>query len=223
MTSENQAESVLPLYAATAPEDRNIWQKMAFRTNGWVSPASAVSVAGMALTLDGLYDFAQGNRAVGIAKVAAGKFADFFDGKIARATGTASEQGEMVDAGSDTVTVVGALATAFVTEAVPLVPLAAITARNAYTMGATVYAKSRGLEIHATRASKINQFIQWPAIGSFLIASSVEAGAVQNSFEAAGLAGAAVSVPLGFYGTYQGMKLANELSQPSVPPLEETA
>ncbi len=204
-------------------EERNRWQKIAAKTKGFVTPASMVSVAGAGVSLTGLYEFAQGNKALGIGLLAGGKFADYFDGKVARATGTQNPTGEAVDAACDTITVLAALGTAAATEAIPLVPLAAISARNAYTISATGIAKLRGLEIHATRAAKINQFVQWPAIGSFLIASSLEAGAVQQGFETAGMVGAAVSVPLGFYGTYQGMKLASELPQPPAPPVQEAA
>jgi len=41
-------------------------------------------------------------------------------------------------------------------------------------------------------------------MGAFLVSSSVEAGTLQDVTNAAGWVGAAVSVPLGAYGTYKG-------------------
>lgn len=199
------------------------WQKLAAKTNGWVTPGNMVSVIGLGFSLAGLYQYAQDNKGIGVGLLAFGKFMDYFDGKVARASGTNSDKGEMIDAGCDSVTIAAALGVAAVTEAIPTVPLALLAARNIGTMATTLYAKARGLEIHASRAAKINQFIQWPAIGSFLIASSVEVAAVQQSFEAVGLVGTAVSVPLGTYGTIQGMRNATELPPPPTPPLQEAA
>lgn len=93
----------MPKQDMAAGRELTAVQKMAERTNGLVTPANAVTAAGLALTAAGCGEFAKGgNMAAAVGMIAAGAVCDALDGATARATRTANYQaGRHFDAVTD--------------------------------------------------------------------------------------------------------------------------
>lgn len=193
-----------PEWETVPPEERNIFQKIAAKTNGWVRPADAVSIIGLGLVLDGLYDISQNQKLSGVIKIGFGRGMDVADGIVADKTGTKSSAGETVDATIDKIEMAAALVTFWSAEIAPVAPLAVVTAQNLANVGATGIAKFRNKEPHPSKSGKLNTFFQWIGLGSFAVASIVDPGAADTAFEAIGWAGTVGStITLGAHSSYE--------------------
>ncbi len=171
-------------------EEWGIGQRVAAGTKGWLGPANLVSFGGAALFFDGLYDFTQGQKLVGFAKMVGGAVADWLDGRVAKWTKTKSPLGEVVDASLDKIKLAGALIVFGVTEVVPILPIAAVTIQNAANVAFTGIAKHRGNEIHTELPNKITPWVQAAAgMGGFVVADMLAPGTGQQAAEYIGYAG----------------------------------
>lgn len=217
MSIDLHRSAKVPQWELVEPSKRNIWQRWSAKTHGWLSPANLVSFGGAALFLDGLYDYSQGQKGVGFAKMVVGGAADWVDGKVAHATKTKSPLGEIVDASLDKIKLAGALIVFGVTEVVPVVPLVAVTAQNAANVVFTGIAKHRGKEIHAELPNKLTPWIQGGVgMGGFVVADMLAPGTGQQVAEVAGYAGTVVgSIFPGGWGTKE---LADQALKPQELP-----
>jgi phosphatidylglycerophosphate synthase len=81
-------------FANMSETEPNAWQRVAAATHDIVTPANAIDVAAFGLAIHAAPRLDTGS---GVVKGAIAFMADFVDGKVARATGTASELGAKID------------------------------------------------------------------------------------------------------------------------------
>jgi phosphatidylglycerophosphate synthase len=77
------------------------WQRLAKKTNGFLTPGNAITLIGTVLVIDGLVDFAAGNRIIGTIKVVTGRVSDILDGIVAARTRTKGRIGRDLDPTAD--------------------------------------------------------------------------------------------------------------------------
>lgn len=154
-----------PQWETVAPEDRNVFQKVAAKTNGVVTPANAVSAAGAVVVGSGLRDISKGKITRGVAKVAAGRGFDLGDGLTAEATGTKSPLGEGVDVVVDKGETAAALPILVKADVLPKPAAGVIAAQNAANTAFSMIARRRGITVHPSKEGKWTTFGQWATIG----------------------------------------------------------
>lgn len=198
----HRAEKV-PDWELFAPERRNFWQRIAGKTKGIVTPANAVSFAGAGLWFDGLYDYTQGQKTSGILKMASGAICDFFDGRVARNTGTKSPLGEVIDASFDKVKIIGGMIVFGLTDVIPMEAIVPMALQNAANIALTGIAKFRKQEVHTEFPNKLTPWAQvGMGMGGFVLADALAPGTGQQIAEVAGYVGAVGgSVFPGIWGT----------------------
>ncbi len=153
----------------------NNWQKLAEATNDIVTPGNALDAFGFAGSVYGLQHLDSWKGII----VAAGSFmTDFFDGKVARATGTQSDLGEAIDAGGDKVKLALGLFYLWKLDLAPKSLLLAIAAQNAVNAGLTVAdrALNESPVLHSSQFGKKAIFIQQWGLGLHVMGSQIEKG-----------------------------------------------
>lgn len=164
-------------WVSIAGDRRTIWQHIAARTNGIITPGNVVSIAGLVFVLSGIYMVIQGQYVSGFFWVGLGRSADIADGIVAHRTGTKSPLGEAVDAAIDKVELLAALVGLFIAGLLPLSYVIAIALLNGTIAIVSVVAKAKGHIVHPVRSGKLATLLLWMAIaaliGSMIIDSIV--------------------------------------------------
>jgi phosphatidylglycerophosphate synthase len=196
----------LPDWERIEPQSRNLWQRIAARTNGIGTPGNAVSVAGGALVLKGLMDIAEGRTIVGTAEIGIGRICDIVDGFAADATGTKSPKGEALDASIDKVEIAAALATLAFCGLVPVPEAVLIGAQNAANIGISAAAKARERTIHPSKWGKLATLAQWGSLTLHPVSHLItnETASTLTEHLATGITGA--SLLMGAAATYGYLK-----------------
>jgi phosphatidylglycerophosphate synthase len=162
----------------TAKDDQNFWQRLALRTRGIITPANAVTLIGLFLSVIGIMEIYAGHLVFGIVLLAVGRAFDVLDGLVAKATRTKSQVGEALDAGSDKIIAILILVVFAAKEIIPIVPLIVVLAYNALSAGCGIAAKLRGRELHSSISGKRATFVLWLALLSFVAAQAVSNSSV---------------------------------------------
>lgn len=154
-----------------APGDRTLWQRVAARTGGWVTPGNAVTMAGALLLASGLRDVSQGKYGRGLVKMGVAGFADRLDGGVADMTQTKCPTGEMLDTAVDKGSMVASLAV--MTKAGLVAPgtAAMLGAESAVNVGLAAEAKRHGNTLHPGWLAKVNMGLQRSVVGLPLLAA----------------------------------------------------
>lgn len=152
-------------------EKRNVWQRIAARTKGILTPANVTSVAGAALVGLGLWRIYFDDLSLGLVLIAIGRAADILDGAVAQATGTKSNVGEALDASVDKLTIIAALGILISSGAIPVFAAILITTRNGIIIGLSLLAKIRKKVLHPSRAGKLAGGLEWISILFFVLAA----------------------------------------------------
>lgn len=181
-------------------EKRNRWQKIAAKTKGIITPANFITLTGGVLVIDGLYDFAFGDKKMGVAKIIFGRALDVADGYVADKTGTKSPLGEAFDVTVDKIALATALPVLVDKDIIPMASGIMIGAQNLANIAITGIAKSRGNEIHSSRLGKNTTFGQWAAIGLYTIGSTSSHELSQSIEDSANVITYA-STAIGFFAT----------------------
>lgn len=194
----NPSEAVNP----TPPSGVNeFFQRIAEQTHDVVTPANAMSLAGFTLAVAGA---AKMDSLPGVMTMGAGRVLDILDGKVARATGTASDLGEMVDATLDKTAVGIMCIQALRRNIVPKAVLGSIAAQNVANTLLTLYDRRKHPEdphIHPSKEGKHTMFAQNASIGFFCLAEAAKPPAIRQSLRAAGWISAAVAAVKGARAT----------------------
>jgi phosphatidylglycerophosphate synthase len=156
--------ALAPDWEGINPENMNMFQKLADKTDGLLTPGNAITAIGLGLTLNGVYDICNGNTKKGVIKLAAGRVCDFLDGKVADWTGTKSPAGETIDATADKIAVFGALYMLGRSEILPKRLIGSVLLQNSANAALSIFAKKSGREIHPSAEGKITSALQWGAI-----------------------------------------------------------
>ena len=170
----------IPQWERTPESMQNIWQRVAKKTHGVITPANVVSLAGLALTVSGLQDFKRGDKKKAITKVISGRLCDIADGYVAERTKTKSPLGEAVDATVDKISMAHGLYVMSKTHTLPPLASASFLSQNVINTAATALSKKRGIELHPSAEGKITTLLQWAAIGGYAIASTEKYSADQS-------------------------------------------
>lgn len=206
---------------ANIPEqERNIFQKIAAKTDGVVTPGNITSVAGGLLVLSGLRDIYKGRTRRGIAKIGIGRIGDLIDGTVADKTGTKGPKGEATDAGVDKALMAATLPVLVKRGVLPLHAAGLIGAQNIASAGLAVEAKKRGHTLHPSEEGKKAVFGQWSVVGLYVLAAAArktDSPRLAEGIEATALASLVASTAL---GTYAVDEYRRELQN---PPAEVTS
>ena len=144
--------------------EKNRWQELAEKTNDIVTPANALTLSGLALTIKGSMNL-RGAR--GFSQLVVGRLADASDGWVARRTGTATKLGEMMDAGADKIATATVLYQAYKQDVMPRWSMNYMAVQNAANVGLSMVAQSRGKEMHSSKAGKLNTAAQSAAFFAY--------------------------------------------------------
>lgn len=155
-----------------ASEDMNVWQEIAEATNGIVTPANVLDVAGFGLCIHGLRKL---NSWRGIVATAAGFMTDVVDGRVARSTKTQSPLGEAVDAAGDKVKLALALYKLWSLDLAPRPLLCAVAIQNTANVALVAADRMRHEEprLHSSSHGKKAMFLEQWGLGLHVIASQV--------------------------------------------------
>lgn len=142
-------------------EERNIWQKLAFRSYGTLTPANFVSLVGAALAIYGLLLVLNSEIVSGLLLLTIGRIADLLDGIIAEYTKTKSPLGELVDAVADKLVIAFAVIVFAALELVPWPIVILIALQNVFTGLAVVIGRLRNIRIHPSKYGKYSTALAW--------------------------------------------------------------
>lgn len=205
------------------PQDRNMWQRIAAKTNGWLAPAMSVTAAGNVAAFAGIEQACVGNTTQGAVLFGVGRVFDFIDGKVARATGTSSSKGEAFDVGFDKLQIIGGLAALSITEVYPLeASLPKIGTQLAITAVGAV-AAGRGIDIHPGWKGKFNMGATSASMASFIAADAIPATqeVLHNALEYGG--GYGLTAASIVAGTWAAVDYAREVyGRGNTPQIEPT-
>jgi phosphatidylglycerophosphate synthase len=162
-----------PQWERTPESERNIWQRIAHKSHGVVTPANLISLTGLALTMSGLQDFKKSNKQQAAVKIILGRVCDIADGLVAEKTETKSPLGEAVDATVDKISMAHGLYVLSETDTLPVFTTATFFTQNVVNAAATAIAKKRGVELHPSAEGKVTTLLQWAAIGGYVIHSAL--------------------------------------------------
>lgn len=176
------------------------FQEIATNTHDVVTPANAISLAGFALAS---YGAQRMDTLPGVLVMGTGRVLDMVDGKVARATGTSSALGEMVDATLDKSAVAIMAYNAVKKDIVPRPVIASIVVQNIANTALTLYDRVKNDEpqIHPNRDGKHTMFAQNAAIGFFCLANVAKPPIIRSSLKSAGWVATAVAVVKGTRAT----------------------
>lgn len=142
-------------------KQRNIWQRVAYKSYGTLTPANFASLAGGALGVYGLIIVLNGETVSGLLLLAIGRIADLLDGMIAEYTKTKSPLGELVDAVVDKLVVAFAVIVFYAVGLIPLLIIIAVAALNILNGLASVIAKIKNVELHPSKFGKYSTALAW--------------------------------------------------------------
>ncbi len=159
----------------------NIWQKIAAKTHGIITPGNAVTLLGASLSAAGIKDITHDHKLRGVVELALGGVFDRVDGSVADKTRTKGPVGEALDATTDNIIVAYSVAS--------LVRAGIVPRRSAYAMGGlglvksgiALASKSRHREVHPDWIGKFAMGFQRTAF----VLHVTESMAADNDMETA--------------------------------------
>jgi phosphatidylglycerophosphate synthase len=152
---------------------QNIWQRLAARTGGFITPANFITLTGLSLSLFGIAQVYNGTFFAGIVAISVGRLADILDGYVAKATGTTSRVGEVLDASADKLVITTAVIVLIISQYVPLAPLVLILTQNILNISFIALARRHGHLLHPSVAGKHAAVTQWLTIMAFVASQAV--------------------------------------------------
>jgi len=145
----------------TLAEERNLWQKLAYRSYGTLTPANFVSLVGGVLAVYGLVLILNTEIVSGLLLLTIGRVADLLDGLIAEYTKTKSPLGELVDAVADKLVIVFALYVFATIDLVPWPIVALIAVQNVFNGLVGIISRLRKLRLHPSKYGKYSTALAW--------------------------------------------------------------
>ncbi len=175
-----------------ADHEMNFLQKVAKKTRGIVTAANAITITGTILAMNGLMDIATGDKALGVAKIGAGRLCDVADGEIAELTDTKGNVGRVLDPTVDMVQLGVGLPVLVSSELMPLAAAAIVGAPKAATAVSSVVGFFRGKKPYVPEEAKLGTTAIWTGMGAFAVRAVFDKylpGAVDVGLETAGWVG----------------------------------
>ena len=162
-----------PDWELVPESDRTPVQRLAAKTNGWLTPANAVTFASNISSFAGLYYLSRDKTKLGLLCLAIGRCGDGLDGIVAQYYGVKSPLGEALDAGFDKLQAAVALGIGMTRGSIPYqagVPLA--TEQTAITAISAV-ANWGGKKVHPGASGKLATAAMWLGMAEFVAADIV--------------------------------------------------
>lgn len=169
-TSHNNSD-----WSTIDKNDWNIWQKIAAKTMGVVTPGNLVSCGGAVLVLIGFFKLTDDVTLAGVLLVAVGRLADAIDGFVAHRTGTKSFVGEAIDSIMDKLVASVAIIIIIAFSLLPTIMTVLIAAHTIINSLIAIVGRLRKIRMHPSLAGKIATFMIWATILSHLLYQFVKA------------------------------------------------
>lgn len=139
----------------------NLWQHIARKSHGVVTPGNVLSLAGLVLVCGGAAAIAGGFYGTGIVGIALGRTCDLADGIVADMTGTKSPLGEAVDAACDKLALLAVIIGIGVSGVMWWPLLGLIALQNLANSALAFVAKQKSITLHPSRLGKLATAWQW--------------------------------------------------------------
>lgn len=173
--AHQRPDGVIGEWKNVPPEEQNVYQRIADKTHGIVTPGNGVTLAGVGLTMLGLKHYRRGEHVKGTVYTFLGRFVgDVGDGAAAAATKTRGAPGALLDATADKL-----LAAAYIHEAVKkgdMHPAKAITyvLQQARSARENARLKLAGGEPNPSAFGKWGQALLWLEAGGTMVRHSAQ-------------------------------------------------
>lgn len=151
--------------------DWNIWQKLADKSGGLLTPGNFISIAGIALVIIGLINISFSNFVSGSIIIAIGRAFDVLDGYIADLTKTKSPIGEAIDTTIDKLAVLMALIAITLSAVLPNLVIVIMFVISLWISSVALLARHRQVNIHPGKIGKIATASIWISIILFLLSN----------------------------------------------------
>lgn len=158
----------------TKSEDRNVWQRMAARTRGLITPGNIVTIIGFILVIIGLIGIIKHQYWLGFAGILVGRLLDIVDGWVADKTGTKSPLGEALDATVDKLSTALALGALLVANVILWWLLLAIFLPHALIALASMISMLRGKRLHPSKFGKLSMALAWVGLCGFILTAALQ-------------------------------------------------
>lgn len=149
--------------------ERNIWQIIASKSSGIITPGNIISLIGAFLVVLGTIRLINGVSIYALTLIALGRIADIADGYVADKTGTKSLLGETFDATIDKILVFIVFIVLLVSQLIPLIVLAMFFLQNLFNSSLSLLAKLKKKVIHPCLEGKLATALCWITVISFLL------------------------------------------------------
>jgi phosphatidylglycerophosphate synthase len=160
-------------WLAIPPQSHTVWQRLAARTHGIVTPSNAVTIAGFALVLIGLQEIWNQHYLSGTVLLATGRICDIVDGWLAELTRTKSPLGELLDAGIDKILTILTVATFFAAHIAPAWALIALVAPHILIVAIMLGWRIRKRAFHPSLVGKLSMAGAWLSLLIYAMAHAV--------------------------------------------------
>lgn len=181
-----------PEWATVAVSRQNRWQRVASKTNGYVTPGNAATLLGLCLCLVGLMLLGQHHYWSGLVLVGIGRACDLLDGMIAEATGTKSPLGETMDATVDKIIGVVALLVFWIAGIAPAWVLVVLFLPQLVISILATRAYYQQARLHPSHLGKTSMALAWVSLLGFSLtqaATTVSAALLAVLYAAAIVSG----------------------------------
>jgi phosphatidylglycerophosphate synthase len=160
-------------WLAIPPQSYTIWQRLAARTHGIVTPGNAVTIAGFALVLVGLQEILNQHYMAGTILLATGRICDILDGWLAELTRTKSPLGELLDAGIDKILTILTVTTFFTAHLAPTWALIALVTPHVLIVATMLGWRIRKRAFHPSLVGKLSMVGVWVSLLIYALAHVV--------------------------------------------------
>lgn len=151
-------------------KDRNVWQQLAARTRGLVTPGNVITIAGALVVTAGLIVLAaHRNVWLGAGLILGGRVADLLDGYLADRTGTKSRVGEALDAIVDKLELAAVLLVLWHIHLLPDIIFVILALQALFNVGLSLAGRARKVSLHPSRSGKNGAVVEWIAAGLFIV------------------------------------------------------
>jgi len=158
-----------PDWTDVKTSDRTLWQNIAARTRGVVTPSNAVTVVGLGLVIIGLALIVQGQDWLGIGLVIVGRLLDLVDGWFAELTQTKGPLGELFDATADKIGTILTIIILYTTLLAPWWLLTAMLLPHLIISAISLQARRQKVQLHPSRLGKVSMAALWVGLFGFVL------------------------------------------------------
>lgn len=153
---------------------RTTIQRIAFATNGIITPPNVITIIGLVIVLFGIFALLTGDYWTGLIALTVGRLLDIVDGVIAQRTGTKSPLGELLDASVDKVGTVLTIIAFYVTGISWWWLITLLLLPQIFITIVSFYKRAQKKKIHPTRTGKLSMATLWASLVGLLLVKALE-------------------------------------------------